>query len=142
MTFDFDAHVRAMRSSGSADMISELYRPLFALERWFFLQHAAENTPVLWRFEHGPNPSPCILAFTDRDKAIACARHLEAAGHALPRLMPAPRDEAVRWMIALPAPLSWACFNFEGPSTSNAPTVNFPLYFDDAKRLLELHGGS
>jgi hypothetical protein len=137
MPFDFDAYVRAMRATGEQPMIAELYRQLFALERWFFLEDAARNAqPVLWQFEDGRNASPCILAFTDEFKAAACARALD--GRRLPLLKPAPRKGAVEWMLELPAPISWACFNFEGPRALQSPTVNFPLYFDDARRFHEL----
>ena len=56
MGFDFDAHVRSMRATGSEEMIPELYRQLFALERWFFLDDPTrERTPLLWNFPGGPS---------------------------------------------------------------------------------------
>jgi len=107
MGFDFDAHVRSMRTTRSEEMIGELYRQLFALERWFFLEDPSqEHTPLLWIFPNGRNPAPCILVFTDDNKAKACAMAIGSLGQRRPHIMPAPRKEAVEWMVGL-AEISW-----------------------------------
>jgi len=131
----FDALVTEMRASKSEAMIGQLYDRVFALPQWFFLGRPEEpRAPVVWTFPGGMNPAPCILAFTDRDKARRCAIDKGlVAPSGEPVVMPAPVREAVPWLLSGPGAegVTWICFNL-GPSS-----MNFPLYLDEAKARLD-----
>ena len=66
----FDSMVTKMRGEKSEAMISELYRLLFSIDRWFFLCRPDNaRAPVEWAFTDGHNKSPALLAFTRQERA-------------------------------------------------------------------------
>lgn len=127
----FDRIVTEMRSTRSEELIDNLYSQLFSLDQWFFLcKPGNENTPVQWEFPEGLNPSPALLAFTSRERAASAAISLgiypEGSGISI---MPATVKDAVEWVSGPDCSNSWICFNLT--------QENFPLYCNDAVRLLQ-----
>jgi hypothetical protein len=129
-TDPFDAIVTKMRAEKSKARISELYRLLFSIDHWFFLCHPNNpRMPVQWVFPDGLNKTPALLAFTSSGRAVSAAVKLGIypSGSEV-RVMPASVKEAVAWITGPECRNSWVCFNLT--------YQNFPLYCDDAVRLL------
>lgn len=127
----FDALVTRMRAEKSEAMISALYRLLFSVDRWYFLcDPENDRTPVEWIFPEGHNGTPALLAFTSRERAAKAAVELGIYpnGSAV-SVMPAAVKDAVAWIGGPDCASAWICFNLT--------YQNFPLYADDAVRLLQ-----
>jgi len=126
----FDQIVVEMRERRTDEMVEVLYRELFALETWFFLCEPDNvQAAVQWTFSDGHNPAPALLAFTSRERAQSAAVELGIypEGSEI-YVMPAPVAEAVPWFAGDSCANDWACFNLT--------QENFPLYADDAMRML------
>lgn len=127
----FDEIVAEMRSTQSEGLIGKLYRQLFSLDQWFFLcEPDNPRAPIQWEFPDGMNPTPALLAFTSRDRAVSAAVSLgiypEGSNVSI---MPASVKDSVHWISSPDCANEWLCFNLT--------QQNFPLYVDDAVRLLE-----
>jgi len=126
----FDSMVTKMRGEKSEAMISELYRLLFSIDRWFFLCRPDNaRAPVEWAFTDGHNKSPALLAFTRQERAASAAVTLGIYPKgAEVSIMPATVRDAVNWVTGPDCANTWICFNltFE----------DFPLYGDHAAKLL------
>jgi len=125
-----DRLVKRMRALNTQSAVDALYAHLFSLERWFFLCMPNDSrAPVEWVFPEGQNKAPALLAFTDEKSAANAAVQLQIydAGEAV-SIMPAKVSDAVRWLISDQCVNTWVCFNLT--------QENFPLYCDDAERLL------
>ena len=127
----FDRLVLEMRAEQSAELISELYQQVFSLHTWFFLcTPGEEQAPVQWQFSVGENTSPAVIAFTSREKAVTAADKLSIYEKgAYIQMIPAGIDEAVNWLASDQCQSTWVCFNLTHQ--------NFPLYVNDAVRMLE-----
>ena len=129
-----DRLVKRMRALNTQSSVDALYKHLFSLERWFFLCMPNDSrAPVEWVFPEGQNKAPALLAFTDEQSAANAAVQLQIydAGEAV-SIMPAKVSDAVQWFTSDQCVNTWVCFNLT--------KENFPLYCDDAKRLL-MHFG-
>jgi hypothetical protein len=118
-----------MRSKQSEELIGELYRQLFSLDQWFFLcEPDNPRAPVQWEFPDGVNPTPALLAFTSRERAVSAAVSLGIypEGSSV-SIMPASVKDSVHWISGPDCANEWLCFNLT--------QQNFPLYRDDAARL-------
>lgn len=127
----FDEIVTKMRLKQSEELVGELYRQLFALEQWFFLCEPDDShVPIQWVFQDGINPTPALLAFTSRERAASAAVSLGIypAGSNV-SIMPASVKDSAHWISGPGCANEWVCFNLT--------QQNFPLYRNDAIRLLE-----
>lgn len=127
----FDKIVTEMRSKQSEELIGELYRQLFSLDQWFFLcERDNDRAPVQWEFPDGMSPTPALLAFTSQQRAAsaAVALGIYPEGSSI-SIVPASVEDSVNWISGPDYSNDWLCFNLT--------QQNFPLYRDDAVRLLE-----
>jgi len=132
---DFDALVLSMRAARTTEGIMVLYEHLFHLEEWFLpIDPNQPGDPMQWRFENGLDPTPCILAYTDVDRAKRQADRVAASFGKSGEVMSIAVENAVTWMLSGELGVSWACFNF------GAGSENFPLHFDQLEKLAASFG--
>jgi hypothetical protein len=133
---DIDALVLSMRATRTTEGIMKLYEQLFRLEEWFVPNDPSLplGNPMQWRFEGGLDPSPCILAYTDVDRAKQQADKVAASFGKSGEVMALSVEDAVSWMLSGELDVTWACFNL-GPSSPN-----FPLHFDELAKLAASFG--
>ncbi|HEY4176199.1 MAG TPA: hypothetical protein VGM90_05190 [Kofleriaceae bacterium] len=132
---DFDELVLAMRAARTDEGIRALYEQLFLLEEWFLpVDPEQPGTPMQWRFQGGLDPTPCILAYTDVDRAKRQANEVAASFGKSGEVMIIDVKDAVSWMLSGDLGVSWACFNL------GAGSANFPLHFAQLETLAASFG--
>lgn len=127
---DIDALVLEMRATRTDEGVKRLYEQLLRLDEWFLPRDPSlPGNPLRWRFEKGLDPSPCILVYTDVDRAKQRADAVAASFGTSGEVMTLSVEDAVRWMLSGDLGVTWACFNL-GPGSPN-----FPLHFDQLEKL-------
>jgi hypothetical protein len=131
-SIDFDALVLEMRTARTTASMMVVYEHLFRLEEWFLPNDPEKEsigTPMQWRFPEGRNPTPCILVYTDFDRAKRHADRVAASFGKAGEVMSVSVEDAVKWMLFGDLGVSWASVNYgEG-------SENFPLYFYQVEKL-------
>lgn len=127
---DFDALVLAMRAARTTEGIMAVYEPMFRLESWFLLSDPEDPSgPMQWRFEKGLEPSPCVLVYTDAERAKRQAAQVGATLGASIEVWSIAVPRALAWFRSGALGVSWACVNLAPGS------ANFPLYFHQIDEL-------
>lgn len=132
---DFDALVLAMRAARTTTGIMAVYEPLFRLESWFLLGDPEDpGGPMQWRFDKGLEPSPCVLVYTDEERAKRQAAQVGASLGASIDVLSIAVPRALAWFRSGDLGVSWACVNLAPGS------ANFPLYFNQIAELATAFG--